>query len=138
MPCGRGVWLLFLGAASALQFALYDPAGAADQDFPYDREMMLDANPMRGSKKVPVLEIDSNGNAGIDMWCNQVRAQFVIAADTITILPGARTGRACSPERERGDDELLAALTEVTNWRRSGDKLELIGPKRLRFLLFTN
>jgi heat shock protein HslJ len=138
MPCGRGVWLLFLGAASALQFVLYDSAGAADQEFPYGREMMLDANPMRGSKKVPVLEIDSDGNAAIDMWCNSVTAQFVVAADTLTILPGAKTARACSPDRERGDDELLSALAEVTNWRRSGDALELVGPKRLRFRLFTN
>jgi hypothetical protein len=33
---------------------------------------------------------------------------------------------------------LLSALTEVTNWRRQGSTVLLIGPRTLRFRLPTN
>jgi heat shock protein HslJ len=100
--------------------------------------MRLDANPMRGSKRVPVLEIEANGQAAIDLWCNSLTAQFVVAQDTVTILTGEKTDRSCPPDRQRGDEEMLSALSEVTSWRRNGAFLDLIGPKRLRFRLNTN
>ena len=44
------------------------------------------------------------------------------------------------PARTRGGDEqLLAALGQVTNWRRRGDTLELTGgPRPLKFKVPTN
>ena len=42
------------------------------------------------------------------------------------------------PERQSGDEDLLAALAQVTNWRRSGDVIELQGATTLRFRLMTN
>jgi heat shock protein HslJ len=54
------------------------------------------------------------------------------------VLSGARTDRSCTPERERGDQEILAALEQVTNWRREGDTVVLIGPRKLRFYRATN
>ena len=42
------------------------------------------------------------------------------------------------PERAQADDEVLGALNEVTNWRREGDVLVLIGTRTMRFRLQTN
>ena len=53
-------------------------------------------------------------------------------------MTGQPTERQCPPERARGDAELLAALNEVTNWRRQGDIVLLIGPRTLRFRVPTN
>jgi len=113
-------------------------AVALDREFPFGRELLLDAAPMKGSKRVPSLDIADNGRADIDLWCNSVKGQMVVAGDTITILTGEKTERSCAPERMRGDEEVLAALTEVTNWRREGDLLILTGARTLRFRLSTN
>ncbi|HEY2135750.1 MAG TPA: META domain-containing protein [Xanthobacteraceae bacterium] len=114
------------------------PAAAAQSEFPFGQELLLDTTPMKGSKRVPSLEIDQNGLADIELWCNSVKGQMVVAGDTITILTGAKTERSCTPERLRGDDEVLAALTEVTTWRREGEILVLIGSRTMRFRLQTN
>jgi heat shock protein HslJ len=110
----------------------------AASDFPFGHELLLDAAPLVGSKRVPSLDIAENGFADIDLWCNSIKGQMIVAGDTITILTGAKTERSCTPERMRGDDDVLAALSEVTNWRREGDILVLIGPRTLRFRLPTN
>jgi hypothetical protein len=44
----------------------------------------------------------------------------------------------CGPDRQTLDTELLAALAQVTNWRRHGDVVELLGVTPLRFRLMTN
>ena len=111
---------------------------AVERDFPFGRELVLDVAPMKGSKRVPMLEIDDKGLAEIDLWCNSVKGQMVVAGDTITILTGDKTDRTCPPERMHADDDVLAALTEVTTWRREGDVLTLIGAKTMRFRLQTN
>jgi heat shock protein HslJ len=114
------------------------PAVAAQSEFPFGQELLLDTKPMKGSKHVPSLDIGENGVADIDLWCNSVKGQLVVAGDTITILTGEKTDRSCPPERLRGDDDVLAALTEVTTWRREGDVLVLIGTRTMRFRLQTN
>jgi heat shock protein HslJ len=130
--------LLGFFAAAVLVIAGLIPAGAADRGFPYDSELMLDVNPMKGSKRVPMLDIGPTGEASIDLWCNTVKAQLVVADDTITILPGTRTDRQCTPDRMRGDDDLLAILVQTTNWRRDGDLLTLRGARTMRFRLGTH
>jgi heat shock protein HslJ len=114
-------------------FFLTGLAAADAADFPYDTEMMLDARPMRGSKRIPLIEVRPNGEASIDLWCSSLKTQFVIAADTVTIMSGQKTEQQCTPDRMRADEELLAALLGVTNWRRQGDTLTLVGDKTLRF-----
>jgi len=114
------------------------PAAAAERSFPYNSELVLDAKPMRGSKRVPMLVIGAQGDTSIEAWCNTVKAQVVVAGDTLTILTGGKTEEQCAAERMRADDELLAALTEVTNWRRDGDVLTLRGTKTLRFRTLTH
>jgi len=115
-------------------------AGQAQSDggFPYNRELLLDAAPMKGSKRVPSVDIGENGAAEFTLWCNTVRAQLVVAGDTITVITGPKTERQCPPERLRGDEDMLAALTDVTNWRREGELLILTGSRTVRFRLQTN
>ena len=125
--------------ALCLGFLCVMPAGlAADSAFPFDSELMLDAKPMKGSKRVPILGIGPKGEAAIDLWCNSIEAQIVVVESTITIMTGRKTDRQCDPARMRGDDELLATLQQVNSWRREGDVLMLRGGKSLRFRQATN
>ena len=108
------------------------------QDFPYDSELLLDVRPMPGSKRIPNMDVASNGTIALEMWCNRVEGQVVVAGETITVMTGQPTDRPCTPDRARADADLLAALTEVTSWRRQGGSVLLIGPRTLRFRLPTN
>jgi heat shock protein HslJ len=138
------MWRVRCGVAKAAYFLVVGifaqpafPAGA-QSEFPFGNELRLDVAPMKGSKRVPILDVADNGAAVIDLWCNSVQGQVVVVADTITIMTGSRTERACPPEQVRGDDDMVEALQQVTNWRRQGDSLLLIGPHTLRFRLPTN
>jgi META domain len=114
------------------------PAIASEKTFPFDRELMLEAAPMRGSKRVPILQISENGAASIDLWCTSARGQADVGTDSITIVTEPVEPAQCAPERQSGDENLLAALAQVTNWRRHGDAIELLGATTLRFRLMTN
>ncbi len=114
------------------------PAIASEQAFPFDRELMLDVAPMRGSKRVPILQIGENGAVSIDLWCARARAEANVGQGSISIVPGEVQPAQCAPERQSGDQNLLAALAQVTNWRRRGDVIELLGATTLRFRLMTN
>jgi heat shock protein HslJ len=131
---GRATAVAAIGGAIFLCLA---PRALAEP-FPFGSELVLDANPMRGSKKIPVLDIGQNGAAEIDLWCNSVKAQLVVAANTITIITGEMSSRQCPPDRARADDDLLTALNQVTNWRMEDSALVFTGGKTLRFLKQTN
>jgi heat shock protein HslJ len=133
LPHRHAPWLLAL-----MIIAMTAPSFAAERGFPFDSELMLDAKPMKGSKRVPVIGIGPRGEATIDMWCNSVAGQFVVADNTVTILTGTKTERQCDAARMRGDDELLADLTQATSWSRNGDMITLQGGKALRFRQLTN
>ena len=53
--------------AVAVAFGLLLVSAAQAQEFPYDRDLVLDARPMRGSKRVPILSGDASGAAQIDL-----------------------------------------------------------------------
>src|SRR5215470_6299298 len=125
-------------ALLAFFFGAMAAADAAERGFPYNSELIMDAKPMRGSKRVPMLVIGAQGEATIEGWCNDVKAQIVVAADTVTILTGAATDQQCQAERMRADEELMAALMEITHWNRDGELLTLRGAKTLRFRTMTN
>jgi hypothetical protein len=114
------------------------PAAASEHGFPFDRELMLDVAPMPGSKRVPIIQIDANGAASIDLWCARLRGEASVGDDSISIVPGPIEPKQCPADRQSGDENLLAALTQVTNWQRSGDVIELRGATTLRFRLMTN
>jgi heat shock protein HslJ len=127
-------WALAIAIATAAV-----PAGAqTESSFPFNRELLLDVPAAKGSKRVPSLDIGANGAAELDLWCNTVRSQLIVVGDTITFLAGPRQERQCAPERMREDEDMLAALADVTNWRREGDVLVLTGPRTVRFRLQTN
>jgi heat shock protein HslJ len=113
-------------------------AHAQHNEFPFESELLLDTRPMPGSKRIPNMDVAANGTIALEMWCNRVDGQVIVAGDTITVITGQATERACSPERARGDAELLEALNGVTNWRRQGNAVVLVGPKTLRFKMPTN
>lgn len=111
---------------------------AAQPEFPFGEDLRLDKAAMPGTKRVPVLTFDDDGEATIDLWCNTVKAEAVIAGETITIIPGARTERACPPDLMQADDDLIDALQQVTAWRRTANGVTLIGPRTLTFSTPTN
>ncbi len=111
---------------------------ASELSFPFDRELMLEAAPMRGSKRVPIIEVGKNGAVSLDLWCARLRGQANVADDTISIVPGPFEPAQCSPDRQSGDEKLLAALAQMTNWKRRGEVIELSGATTLRFRLLTN
>ncbi|MGC1234744.1 MAG: META domain-containing protein [Xanthobacteraceae bacterium] len=121
-----------------LCLSLSPPLAAAGDSFPFGATLMLDAAPMRGSKRVPMLEIAKNGAVSIDLWCASARAQAVVADNSISISLGDLQNAQCEPDRQSRDAELLAALAQVTNWRRNGEVVELLGATPLRFRLMTN
>ena len=111
---------------------------AGGDSFPFGTTLMLDAAPLRGSKRIPMLEIAENGVASIDLWCASARAQAVVVDHSITIATGDLQNAHCDSDRQSRDAELLAALAQVTNWRRNGEVVELLGATPLRFRLPTN
>lgn len=133
-----------LPAAVAATLALLTTVGLsasarAQTGFPFGRELLMDATPMDGSKRVPVLDIAYNGLAEITLWCSSATARLIVVADTITVLIGPKTTPDCTPEQTQRDAELLAALSQASHWRLDQDVLVLSGgPTALRFYLQTN
>jgi hypothetical protein len=127
-----GVALLLLSVAATASRAV------AEEGFPFGMEMTLDAARQPGSKRVPDLEIGDNGEAILELWCKGGKGQFSVAGDTVIFVPGQLEDRNCPSTRAQADDELVAALSEVTAWKRQGDLVSFIGPRTLRFRLNTN
>ena len=124
-------------AAFATAGLLAGPANA-DEDFPFGFEMTLDALPQPGSKRIPTLEIGDHGEARLDLWCKTGTGQFSVAGNTVIFVPGQLQDPGCSPARAQADDDLIAALSEATTWRRRGDQVSFVGTKPLKFHLNTN
>jgi META domain len=127
----RALLVLFL-------FVVSLPLASAGDSFPFGTTLMLDSAPMRGSKRIPMLEIAEDGAVSIDLWCGSGRAQAIVADHSISIAPSDVQSAQCEPDRQSRDAELLAALAQVTNWRRKGEVVELLGATPLRFRLMTN
>jgi hypothetical protein len=110
----------------------------ADDGFPFGMAMTMDVARQPGSKRLPNLEIGDNGEAALELWCKGGKGQFSVAGNTVIFVAGPLEDRACPPARAQADDELVAALSEATNWKRQGDFVSFIGAKTLRFRLDTN
>jgi heat shock protein HslJ len=114
------------------------PAGA-QESFPFEREMFLDAKRLPDSKRVPMLEIFEDGRATIDLWCKSGEGRAEVTGDAIKFTLGPMREEYCTPERLQRDEELAAWLTAVTNWRLAEeDVLVLIGPTELNYRLSTH
>jgi META domain len=125
-------------AALIIVAALNTGSARADSSFPFGFAMTLDAAPQPGSKRVPNLEIGDNGEAVLELWCKGGKGQFSVAGNTVIFVAGPLEDRACPPARAQADDELVAALSEATTWKRQGDVVSFIGTRPLRFHLDTN
>jgi hypothetical protein len=123
---------------AAVLLAAMTAGSAVAQEFPFERELLLDVDPMRGSRRIPGIDIAANGNVTIDLWCDSVPGQLVVAGDTVTLLLGTKTMRECPPDRAQGDQDLLAALSQVSKWRWEDGLLVLDGASPLRFRPQTN
>ena len=111
---------------------------AQAQEFPYDRDLVLEARAMRGSKRLPVVAISPDGQAQIDLWCKRGQGRAEIAGGAITITIGTMRDEPCTAERQQADEEMLAALAGVTGWSARGDVVTLDGAKPLRFRVASN
>lgn len=134
------VCLMAKNLFAALIVVLASAATASAQEsFPFSSEMTLDAGPMRGSKRIPNIEIGQSGEVVLEMWCKGARGQFAVANESIVFAPANVDNRNCPADRAAADDALLASLTEATSWKRQGQDLILTGgAKPLRFRLNTN
>ena len=110
----------------------------ADNGFPFGMEMTLEVAPQPGSKRIPDLDIGDSGETVLELWCKGGKGQFSVAGNTVIFIAGQMQERACPPDRAQADDDLLAALSEATTWKRQGDSVSFIGPKTLRFRINTN
>ena len=116
----------------------------AQAEFPYERVMLLDVVPMRPLKRVPILTVAADGSATVELWCRTANARVQISDNAIKIetaplpeaLPQYMSEGQCSDARVQADNEMLEALTQVSEWRRQGDGVVLNGPnspKPMRF-----
>jgi hypothetical protein len=126
------------GALLALSFLI---SGAAGDEFPFDQELLLDSAPMRPGKRMPILVVETNGDANFDLWCKTVSARVDISGSAIKIEPGPLpeglpemlSAGQCTPERIKADEKLLVDLAQVTAWQRENGGIVLVGPTPLKF-----
>ncbi len=132
-------WVAFLVALLSLS-AIGCSVSAAENDFPFGSELMLEGESSRTHKRLPMIQVDEDGAATLDLWCGSVRTQATVGADgSIAIAPGVRNNGQCDPERIASDDDLLDMMFHLTKWRRSGDLVEFSGgPGTMKFRLMTN
>ena len=127
-----------LAALIAPLIVIEAPPAQAQQGFPFGMLLTLQAAPMRGSKRIPNIEIGDNGEVTIELWCKAAEGQFSVANDTIIFIPGPVEDRNCPADKAQADDNLLAALADVATWKMQGSNLSLIGSRTLRFQVNTN
>lgn len=129
---------LNLPCVAALVLLFATSAGLAQGGFPYDRDLVLEARALRGSKRVPVIAISTDGQAQIDLWCKRGQGRAMISGEAITFAVGAMNDEPCTAERAQADEDMLAALASVTSWNARGDVVTLTGARPLRFRIATN
>jgi len=132
-------------AAAAICSGVLTSVAAVAQQFPFDQVLVLEAPRIGPLKRVPVMTIEADGRASIDLWCKTVPALLQVGGAQIKIetaplpeaLPLYMSSGQCSPDRMQADVDLLATLTQATDWQRQGDRIVLNSPggTPLRFRL---
>jgi len=125
-------------ALTAAAMLLAAVASANAQGFPYDQEMLLEVKPLPGSRRVPMMEVHSDGRATVDMWCHSAAAQITITGSEVKFEFVSANPENCTPERIELDQKMAKELLEVTQWRRNNDTVEFIGPTTFRFRISTH
>ena len=129
--CGAAALTLVAGVAGA----------TADNGFPFNQDLLLDAAPMRPAKRVPIVNVAPDGRATIDLWCKAVSGRVAVEGNAIRIdapplpdaLPPYMAEGQCTPERMQADYDVLGALVQATAWQRRGNTIVLGGVAPLRF-----
>src|SRR5687767_1892732 len=101
----KGMTSKLLGALAALFLAAIAPA-QAQSGFPFDREMLLEVKPMPGSRRVPMLEVQANGRASVDLWCHSAIADVTVSANEIKFNFLSAKAENCTPERGELDEAM--------------------------------
>jgi len=114
------------------------PAFANDTSFPFGSALVLDAAPLPGTKRVPMIEIEENGEASFYLWCASARGSANVGQDSISLTPTTALPSQCTPDQISRDANLLTELSQMTGWHRQGDEVDLTGTATLRFRLMTN
>jgi hypothetical protein len=123
---------------AVLAGSLLPAIAAGESSFPFGSALVLDAPPLPGSKRMPMIEIEENGAASFYLWCASARGSANVAADAISLVPTTALPSQCTADQISRDADLLAQLAQVTGWRRQGDEIDLLGATTLRFRLMTN
>jgi hypothetical protein len=128
-------WTTLRNAALALALgtavpAWLAPAVAAQAEFPFGHELMLDVKPMKGSKRVPTLDIDDKGIAEIDLWCNSVKGRrhhhhHYGRQDCAHLPARARAGRRRGARRAQRGHQLAARGRRAGADRRAHDAVQI-------------
>lgn len=63
--------------------------------------------------------------------CNRVLGGAKQSGATLTMPPGPMTMMACAPPLDRLEPRFVAALAEVTGWRRADGQLQLLSGERV-------
>src|SRR5262245_12407952 len=106
---GRSIFVR--SACAALLLALIPAAGHKAGTFPFDQELLLNASHIGTVKRVPMLTVEANGDAIIDLWCKSVPGHVELSDNGIKItadalpesLPAMMSSGQCSPERMQAD-----------------------------------
>ena len=53
-------------------------------------------------------------------------------------LPAMQSAGQFTPERIKADEEMFASIVQVTEWRREGDVILLVGPATMKVRPATN
>ncbi len=142
-------WVATIAACVLIAVAITSnglTAARAADAFPFDRNLLLDVAPMRPLKRVPFLTVAADGSAKVELWCRTVPARVQIADSAIRIetaplpeaLPQYMSAGQCSDQRVQADNEMLEALAQVTEWRRRGDGVVLVGAAQMVFRAASN
>jgi heat shock protein HslJ len=127
--------------AGALAAPTVTVAAASDGRFPYDLELLMDTRPMPPGKRMPSMTVAQDGRAMLDLWCRSVRGLVEVGAGTVAIQaeplpanpPDMQSRGQCTPARMQADEQVLAALTQMTSWQRQGETVVFSGATTLRF-----
>jgi hypothetical protein len=101
----------------------------------------MDTRPMPPGKRMPSMTVAQDGRAMLDLWCRSVRGVVEVGAGTVAIQaeplpanpPDMQSRGQCTPARMQADEQVLAALTQMTSWQRHGESVVFSGATTLRF-----
>jgi hypothetical protein len=96
-------------------------------------------------KRMPILTVEPNGRANRLVVQNGAcaRGNFRSRDEDRCRTFARRTAgnaerQACTPERIQADEQMLAALAQVSNWRWQDGAILLVGPTTMKFHSATN